>query len=73
MFFGGHSKKRIDYVMVFDDITDPIKIQKRECYQRHLFDAGLDIEIRDKLVSADYSFFIMSLCACFSLSFVYYF
>ena len=50
MYFLEDDTKRVDYVLVYQDVADKSKVTKREHFQQNVDDAGLDIEIRDKSV-----------------------
>ena len=51
LFFVGDASKRVDYVLVYQDVNDSANVTKREYYEENLDNSGLDLEYRDKNVS----------------------
>ena len=51
LFFPSDDSKRIDYVLVYQDVTEERKERHRERFKTNLDESGLDIETIDKSVS----------------------
>ncbi|XP_022244136.1 anoctamin-5-like isoform X2 [Limulus polyphemus] len=46
-------KRRIDFVLVYKDLSDPQKEEKRKIFEANLKEEGLELELEDKSLSHD--------------------